>query len=167
MSVDRLPDGGDDDSERGIENPRSTEPAALPEVPPPLEAPQQKEDLPAPEKPESVENTVQTEDSPEAPDESPEASDKPAQPPEPAAARETAEPRSRQEHAEPALEVPGRQTQRQPLTDESRSRMDTSEGHEAAFDPDPGNLYDNFVEPEAVEPVRPRTQQERAERITD
>ena len=162
MNVDRLPDGGDDDREHPMETSRSTEPVAPPEVPPAPEASQPKEDLPATEKPEPAENTVQADDSPQA-------SDTADPPPDPAEAQETAEPRSRQEHAEPALEVPSRQTQRQALTDESRSRMESSERHETAFDLDPGNLYDNFVEldGEAVEPVRPRTQQERAEHITD
>jgi hypothetical protein len=99
MNVDRLPDSGDDDRERPVETPRSTEPAP-PETPPPPEAPQPKEDPPAPEKPESTENTVQANDSPEAPDDSPETSDTATQPPDAANARETAEPRSRQEHAD-------------------------------------------------------------------
>jgi predicted ABC-type ATPase len=161
MNVDRLPDGGDDDRERPVETPRSTEPAP-PETPPPPEASQPKEDSPAPEKPESTENTVQANDSPEAPDAA-------AQPPGPREARETAEPRSRQEHAEPALDVAGRQTQRQSLTDESRSRVESSGRHETAFDLDPRNLYDDSVKPdgEAAEGFRPRTQQERAEHITD
>jgi predicted kinase len=162
MNVDRLPDGGDDDRERPVETPRSTEPAAPAEVPPPPEASQPKEDPPAPEKPESTESTVQANDSPEAPDTA-------AQPPDPANARETAEPRSRQEHAEPALDVAGRQTQRQSLRDESRSRIESSGRHETAFDLDPRNLYDDSVKPdgEAAEAFRPRTQQERAEHITD
>jgi predicted ABC-type ATPase len=104
MSVDRLPDGGDDGRERGIETPPSTEPAP-PEAPPPPEASQPsevsqpievsspKEDLPATEKPESTQRAVQANDSPEA-------ADKAARPPHPPEARETAEPRSRQEHAD-------------------------------------------------------------------
>jgi predicted ABC-type ATPase len=70
MSVDRLPDGGDDDLERAPEEAPPLTEAAPPEAPPPPEASQPKEDLPA------------------------------APPPDPAEARETAEPRSRQEHAD-------------------------------------------------------------------
>jgi hypothetical protein len=162
MNVDRLPDGGDDDREHPMETPRSTEPVAPPEDPPAPEASQPKEDLPATEKPEPTENTVQADDSPEA-------SDTAAPPPDPSEAQETAEPRSRQEHAELVLDVPGHQTGRQASTDESRSRMGSSGRHETAFDLDPGSHYDDPVEPdgEAAKAVRPRTQQERAEHITD
>jgi predicted ABC-type ATPase len=91
MNVERPPDGGDDDRERATETPRLTEPAP-PEAPPPSEASPPKEDLPATEKPGPTENTVQADDAPEA-------SDTTDPPPDPAEARETAEPRSRQEHA--------------------------------------------------------------------
>jgi Zeta toxin len=162
MNVDRLPDGGDDDRERAAETPRVTEPAAPPEAPPPPEASQPKEDPPAPEEPESTEDAVQA-------DESPEAADTATPPPDPVEARETAEPRSRQEHAEPALDVAGRQTQRQVWTDVTRSNKDSNGQHEEAFDLDPATLYDDPVEldREVAGAVRPRTEQERAEHITD
>ena len=106
MNVDMLPDGGDDDRERATETPRLTEPAA-PDTPPPPETSQPKEDLPATDKPESTDNPVQPNDSPEpaddsskGSDDSPEGSDTADPPPDPAEARETAEPRSRQEHAD-------------------------------------------------------------------
>ncbi len=102
MNVDRLPDGRDDDPERAIETPRLTE-STGPETPPPPdnasraepspEASQPKEDAQATENPRSTENVVRAHDSPDDQDTA-------APPPDPAETRETAEPRSRQEHAD-------------------------------------------------------------------
>jgi predicted ABC-type ATPase len=92
MNVDRPPDGGDDDRERATETPRLTEPAP-PEASHPPDPSPPKGDVPATEKPESTENAVHADDSPDT-------SDAVAQPPDPSEARETAEPRSRQEHAD-------------------------------------------------------------------
>lgn len=152
-----------------------TEPAA-PDTPPPPETSQPKEDLPAADKPESTDNPVQPNDSPEpaddpskGSDDSPEGSDTAASPPDPAEARETAEPRSRQEHAEPALDIPGRQTQSQASTDEPKLNGDSNGQNENALDLAPGSHHDDSVKPdyEAVAVVRPHTEQERAEHIAD
>jgi predicted kinase len=161
MSVDRLPDRGDDDLERATETPRLTEPSP-PEAPPPPEASPPKEDLPATEKPESTENAAQVDDSPEA-------ADTAAPPPDPAEAQETAEPRSRQEHADQPVDTPGHQTQRQVLTDETRSNGESDSQRKHLPTPGPESPYEDSVEPdgEVAEPVRPRTEQERAEHIAD
>lgn len=94
MNVDRLPDGRDDDPERAAETPRLTE-STGPETPPPPDNASRAEPSPEPEQGPSPDRS-----SPPERDQQPQTP-KDVSTADGSEARESAEPRSRQEHADP------------------------------------------------------------------
>ena len=162
MNVDRLPDGRDDDPERAIETPRLTE-STGPETPPPPDNASRAEPSPVPEQRPPPDRL-----SPPDRDQRPQTA-KDVSTAERSEARGSAEPRSRQEHADPPVDTLDHEAQRQVLTDERRSKGDSDAQHKHVPNSDPGSPYEYSAEPdgEATEPVRPRTEQERAEHIAD
>ena len=162
MNVDRLPDGRDDDPERATDTARLTE-SAIPETPPPADNTSRAEPSPELEQRPPPDRLSQPER-----DQQPQAT-KDVATAEDSEARGSVEPRSRQEHADPPVDTPDCEAQRQVLTDEKGSNGDSDAQQKHVPNPDPRSPYEDSVEPdgEAAEPVRPHTEQERAEHITD
>lgn len=176
MNVDRIPDGPDDpvpaaetphltDSHQPEHVPR---PSPEPEHPSPPDQRQPPDREPEPER--ESHHEPKSEHPPESPapaneSDAPTPTDSPNSSRNPPDAADTAEPRSRQEHATPDGPARGGEN----LTAETKSNDASNTQHEQALNPDPESAYDDPAdhEGEAAEAVHPRTQEERAEHIAD
>jgi len=174
MNVDRIPDDPVPDAEtaRLTDSPRADAPRPTPEPehPSPPEQRQPPDREPEPERESHDEQQEpESERRPESPTrpndpDAPAPTDSPSRPtgntPDTA---DTAEPRSRQEHAAPD----GPAQEEENLTEETKSNEVSNAPHERV--PSPESSYDDPAdyEGEATEAVHPHTQEERAEHITD
>jgi Zeta toxin len=176
MNVDRTPDDPVPDAEtaRLTDFPQTDarRPTPEPEHPSPPERQQPPDREPEPERESHNEQREpENEHRPESPtpandSDTPASTDSPSRPTgnTPATA-DTAEPRSRQEHAVPD----GSAQEEEDLTKETESNEVPNTPHDQTRSPDLGSSYDGPAdyEAKAAEAIHPHTQEERAEHIAD
>jgi predicted kinase len=179
MNVDRIPDGPDDpvpaaETAHLPDSPQTDAPRPTPEPEHPS-PPEQRQ--PADREPEPERESHDEQQEPEsghrpespAPANDPDVSAPTDSPNRPTgntpATADTAEPRSRQEHAVPDGPV----QEEEHLTEETKSNEVPNAPHEQELSPDPERSYDDpaHYEGEATEAVHPHTQEERAEHIAE